>query len=401
MSNVAYTEHRNGPPYTPGGTNYSWVMGRSGVRQKPPINKNVSLPYTYSLFKGKYSTGVRGHLPRGANAVSWQSVELFRDGIVTHPSELSRAGKLAYNKAYTKLLNRLHGDAADILTLIRERKLLADMIFNRTHQVADLVDEARSFTSARGNTSSRAQRHRKMSLDRIAAILSTTPKGVRQKTATLRKREGLLTTPAELILELRWGWAPLISDIQAALTGLAEPIPYLPISGSAGYPIDFKKIYSSGNQWMSQKSKGIFRVKVGGMVAIDNSMTAAFERVGMTNVFQSLWETTPYSWLVDYFSSVGEVISSLDDSLIGKLSYPYYTFYAKGTEDLSYLEFRGTPIEMGWHFGRDRVHMVRAAPSTLPAPQLVVHAPDLSPWRIATAVSILVLKIKGIRNLGL
>lgn len=402
MSVISVNSTTYGPSYPGYPTHYQWVDIKRGNKQVPFTgNRLIALPYQRTLRVNVKMTTYNGETVIGANYFPWGFSHHFNDGSAKDVGALSRAGKLAYNRAYTKLLTKLHGEAADILTLIRERKLIADMIYNRTHQVADLLDEIRSYTSARGNTSKRAARHRKGALSRIAAILATTPAGVRQKTATLRRREGLLTTPAELILELRWGWGPLVSDINSALTGLAEPIPYLPISGSAGYPIDHTSERSDRGDWMHQVSKGHFKVKVGGLVAIDNSLTAAFERVGMTNILQSLYETVPYSWLVDYFSSLGDVISSLDDSLVGKLTSPYFVFFAKGKDVYSYKWNRGYPNERGRTLVRENVEMIRHAPSSLPLPALVVHAPDLSPWRIATAASLVVLKVKKFKALGL
>lgn len=215
------------------------------------------------------------------------------------------------------------------------------------------------------------------------------------RTPSLQNRQGVVTTPAQLILELRWGWGPLVSDITNSLLG-APKEPRIKYYASAGYPtvIDSERTRSSGQRRCRHQAKTHFKVKVGCELVIGNPLVTELERIGLTNFAQSLYETTPYSWLIDYFSSLGDVISSWDDFLTGSTRNVYVTFFSKGEEHVEYTSYGGTPSESRVQFRRQRVHMRRLTPSSVPLPQLTYRWADLSPWRVATAVSLVALKVK-------
>lgn len=378
---------------------YAYRKYQDVRKQVPFTNATLALPYNVNVWNMRWQN-IGGSLDYlDAASTVWQTKDYFRDGFVG-PDAYSNSGRLAYNKAYSKLRARVSEKSADLLTLIRERKQLGEMLFRRLHQMGDLVDEARNYCSARGNTSKRAALHRQKSLRRIGAILATTPQGVRLKTPSLRNRQGLLTTPAELILELRWGWMPVVSDVYNAIDGISAPVPSMPFWAAGGYPIDETRRVQSGTQRLYQRVNGMFRVKIGGELLITSELTYALERVGLSNPAQSLYETLPYSWLIDYFTSVGEIVSSWDDRLIGKMTNVYVTSFCKGKERVTYDNPPWTGMKELWDFERERVHMSRVTPSSVPLPSLAFEF-GLSPWRLATLASLVVLKIKRVKALGL
>lgn len=371
----------------------SMVVHRTIKKQVPFVDDQLPLSYAMQLYRMRWQDVYGTATHQGASGTSWQTRDAFPDLGKTSVSALSTAGKAAYNRAYEKLRKRIAGDSADLLTLVREYKQLSEMIYRRTHQVADLVDEVVNYGSARGNTSNRAAKHRKKSLDRISAILATPPQGVVRRTPALRRRQGAFTTPAQLLLELRWGWGPLVGDITNGLLGAPKRL-LVKYSASAGYPLDFYRDYKSGISRMEQEVKGQFRIKVGCHLELNNQLVTELERIGLTNFAQSLYETTPYSWLLDYFVNLGQVISSWDDFLTGSVSGVYVTHFQKGSERVLFVQNESLPTKYGWHYMRDRVHMNRITPGTIPLPKVVLQL-ELSPWRLATMASLAVLKLKG------
>lgn len=379
-----------------GNGHYALEYRQVGRKQVPFSDKN--LPLFYSLDRWQvFDVAEKGWKVVGATTHISGMENVFPEKGITDPGSLSSDGKRAYNRAYGKLRTRLAGDSADLLTLIREYRQLTDLVYRRAHQMASLLDEIKNYSSASGKTSQRAAIYRQKTVQRIGAILSSPPQAVRMQTPALRQRQGVVTTPAQLILELRWGWGPLVSDITNGLLG-APKEPRIKYNASAGYPrkYNFDKRDVNQDLRLTHKAKVQFRVKIGCELVIGNPLVTELERIGLTNFAQSLYETTPYSWLIDYFSSLGQMISSWDDFLTGSTRNVYVTFFSKGEENVKYVTYPGTTWERRADFRRHRVHMVRSTPNSVPLPVFTIHWADMSPWKVATAVSLVALKVKNL-----
>lgn len=378
-----------------GNGQYALEISKTGKRQVPFIDDAIPLPYTFHRYH-LHGVVKKGSVTVGATSQVWGMENAFPESSANSVGTLSPDGKLAYNRAYGKLRTRLAGDSADLLTLIREYRQLTDMIYRRVHQTAMLLDEVYNYSTAMGKKSQRAAKYRQKTLRRIGTILATPPQEVKMRTPSLQKRQGVVTTPAQLILELRWGWGPLVSDITNGLLG-APKEPRIKYSASAGYPVVIDHEQRTYDYWpmhCRHKAESQFRVKVGCELVIGNPLVTELERIGLSNFAQSLYETTPYSWLIDYFSSLGDVISSWDDFLTGSTRNVYVTFFSKGEESVKYTQSVGTPSERRIEFRRQRVHMYRTVPSSVPLPRLTVHWADMSPWRLATMASLVALKAR-------
>lgn len=134
-------------------------------------------------------------------------------------------------------------------------------------------------------------------------------------------------------LELHLGWAPMISDIYAA-SELIKPM-------------------KARNLLKTQRRPGSISVTGGGGVAPSDtrwqyhsrlvveilSEPTWYQRLGLTNPADIVWEAVPFSFVVDYFVPIGRFISSLEAPFInvGRMfTQTYYEVnvlhraYAKG-----------------------------------------------------------------------
>lgn len=129
-----------------------------------------------------------------------------------------------------------------------------------------------------------------------------------------------------LWLEYQFGWKPFVEDIEAGITALSQDrLEVVPITASAseltGSSSVSEVLIGSQSCYTAMRtirdfSKSSCRVR--GVVdlslisPVSASDTISAERWGLTlgEFIPTVWELTPYSFLVDYFVNVGDVINS-------------------------------------------------------------------------------------------
>jgi hypothetical protein len=195
---------------------------------------------------------------------------------------------LAYNKAYERLKGNVYTQAQLGVDFVEYRQALGMIASTAT----TLVKVARSIKKLDFIGASRALR------------MKFIPKGVSARKSF-----------ANNWLEYHFGWEPLVRDIYDSLEVCNNPLNAFTRtrgSGAESWNSGFAQHninYDINEGWLSRYScwEGLT------VDAIHNSTTHALDQFGVLNPVAIAWELVPFSFVVDWFVNVGQVLSSYSD----------------------------------------------------------------------------------------
>lgn len=117
-------------------------------------------------------------------------------------------------------------------------------------------------------------------------------------------------------LELQYAWKPLLSDVHGSFSELARHDPgafAMTVKGIQREILRKEIAVNNNHRYDSMQSLSQMR---GQFVRLDflpgNMFLAALGRAGVTNPLEILWEKVPFSFVADWFSTMGDCISVLD-----------------------------------------------------------------------------------------
>ncbi len=232
-----------------------------------------------------------------------------------------------------------------------------------------------------------------------------------------KRRETLLRAAAGSWLEFSFGWAPTVSDVAAGAEALAkfvqdEHVGYKRISaqGSSVQSMDLgTSILWNGTLEeqrirQSWETKRTVRYIVGHRSdVITNSkgdfvhFLANFGLTNWRNVAVGAWEIIPYSWLVDYFTNIGELIECWATPTNGvswivrterQHTARRYAITHVGSKNVSwwrYVKFRNV---QGGYVEARRSTVTRTIPTSLGYPHLEFETPFGSPKRMTNMLAV-------------
>lgn len=184
-------------------------------------------------------------------------------------------------------------------------------------------------------------------------------------------------------LSLHFGWAPLMQDIHSALEILDKPPRELKIRGSGRYsPPRWGQLdgYGSGIY-----NYGIFSCRMGANQVVTNAAHAQMSALGLVNPAAVAWELVPYSFVVDWFGNVGQVLESYTDFVGLELERPWTTHHLKLTREY-WSNYKRLNV---------RTDVLTKRVLGVTKPRLHFSAKWPSATRAATAISLLVQHLRG------
>lgn len=274
------------------------------------------------------------------------------------------------NKARERFMNKVNSDIQGLVNLAEYRQTW--------HTMASLLSAARRPTEA---LSELLEKYRKKA-----------KKDHHWGTNDLFNE--VLRDSSEAWLAFHFGVEPLMKDIYATAELLAAgPQPVAKPRGTAKGTASYVYKAPGWNDWSYNESYQI-RCKVGGTVEITDVDKYLQNNLGFANPAAVVWELVPYSFVWDWFFSVGEWLNSLSDEYGISITNAYQTtsVHVNGTVTNT-LNQNYPPSGPSYStvYRGFRIERVPGLPSVN-----VFRTFKVRPWgltRIATAVALIVQQL--------
>lgn len=281
-------------PFTSTPVNHSYrLLTKTGYRQKPPY----TLPLTYYHFYQRgFIKNVQYNGTSPAVYGEWGS-RLLGPGYF---SDESRHEAAAYNQAYARLKAQV-SDSAGWAENFAQINKTRTMIVDRSVQLA-------RFASAL----------RKGRFNDAARVLRTPrPSGVSGRKAV-----------SQNFLEFEYGIKPIISDLQSSMSILtSDPgVRRVVGSGKSNISVNTNVYGRAGAYYTTDRNAVDFTVAIRcqANVRVTNANLFLANQLGIIDLALP-WKLMPFSFVIDWFVNVEQVISSVTDWYGVSLENPFWT----------------------------------------------------------------------------
>lgn len=166
------------------------------------------------------------------------------------------------------------------------------------------VPESFAMIATRAGSLLKAYRHlKKGQFKKFAKALNTRPLPKHKKTKWTAPKNA-----SALWLEYWFGWAPMIGDVFSALHVVNNPFAPVRILGTASEPTMRIKTLSRWGGEYTESFFGKHIAKVQADVTVVNPNLYLLQKLGLLNPASIAWELVPFSFMVDWFGNIGDVI---------------------------------------------------------------------------------------------
>lgn len=206
-------------------------------------------------------------------------------------------------KATNDVLHNIKVDSSQLMLMFAERQKTVDLVANTAIKLAAAYSSLK-----RGDLSGFA--------GQLSGVI-VSRRDVADYKRRHRRRPGAAASHAWL--EHRYGWLPLLQDIDDTCrflaTGLQRPL-YGTARGGAHRSEGRETKNVCGAPYMVNYHEVIrVDVKIGVTYSVNQSWLANLNRTGITNPLDLAWELLPFSFVVDWMLPVGSWLETLDATL--------------------------------------------------------------------------------------
>lgn len=191
-------------------------------------------------------------------------------------------------------------------------------------------------------------------------------------------------------LEYQYGWKPLMGDISGAYQALKELLEPDP-------PLLLHAVSKKSNRWSGSELSQLDMVWQGKEVqvmrldaAITQPRLRTASQLGLLNPYEVLWEIVPFSFLLDWFMPVGNVLSAITSTEGLTFISGSHTYTGEGHVTIhrthSYLP--SWPLTDPGSVEVERYDMVRNVLPGWPVPGLYTTDNPLSTARVKNALAL-------------
>lgn len=301
------------------------------------------------------------------------------------------------NSAYEKFLDQwspIRGAFAEALAESRELPGAVRSLTNSVKSAARNIERG-------ANKLARSYRQlRRGNLLGMASELGVPVKRKHRKAWNHAQRRGKLSqhmraiarTSSDYWLQYSFGWAPTCAEIFNQLEIMQEnwrDTSFFSLHGSAKMKVAHKDHHDIGGDYRRElEGTGVLYARVGARLRILSPEIIRLTDSGVTQLLPALWAVVPFSFVYDWFSNVGQVLSSFTDLWGTEIQDAYYTLFLKGSLTGTYGQPGiASPGVFDWKIHKQQRIKGEYHP-TLVRPSLMAFGTSLK--RAANAVSLLV-----------
>lgn len=287
------------------------------------------------------------------------------------------------NRLYEKIKEAVTGPKGELLTSAVEWKSSLGMVTSRITQISAAYSAVK-----------------KLQFSKASAILRLSPSVNRKIERQLRNKK-IEFSPTSAWLEYWMGWAPLCGDITHALntiTGVPKQSNHFSVGVRLKRP---QEVIAIGDEYDRIKwvTETIGKLSAYGNFHVTNHNMAVANQLGLLNPALVAWQIVPFSFIVDWFANIGNVVGSLTDFVGIEMRDTGYaknvTVTSTGTRRTSIYDNMNSTyyvtvykVSHGKAEGFGRVK--RRSPGPIQAPRLEIKMLDkLSLTRALTSISLL------------
>lgn len=349
------------------------IFQSTGWKQSKPIDRSRILPYAAlagRVLEFSWFSETGSH-----NAPApWHHLLGF-----VQDTELSNIRSRAYNRAFSKVTEKVHEVQGSAGVSLAQYSEAATMMTARVKQLTKAVDHLskRNFVKF------------------SKTLLTLNPNFKPKPGAKRRWKRELAGDLGSVWLECWFGWLPTLADIQACLDVMCSPIMDQWVNVSSRYNYTKQDPITDPNDYFQRTVKVQGHCKIGCITSVFNPNLALTSKLGLLNVYSIAWDLVPFSWLVGWFGNVQQVMSSWTAFAGMNLKNPYVTYYEK--IEASSVGIVNRPSLTSQYFAKQSgFWMERKLGINYPAFHLKL--PNALSWtRGATLVSLLTQKLASLK----
>lgn len=228
------------------------------------------------------------------------------------------------NKARAKFVQNL-GDSAQIAANLAEGQQMCQMLelsLRRIGRSYSLLRRGKLLSAARA-----------LGLTEDDAV-------VRRYAGTSSRR--ISRKASAIFLEMHFGWIPIVNDIDSAINFLSNQQVAGTVRGSCSTVIPWRYTRTAGSLNNPLYFRGEHSTKVIAKVQCDYKVTNPnlylANRLGFINIASVVWEVIPFSFLVDWFTNVGQFVAQFGEFYGLSVYNAFHTTCVEDYVDSSLIE---------------------------------------------------------------